>query len=175
MIGAGRGNDGRCVRVWVTLDPLEDDIRTVHWTTDSPSFQPTLPHNTPYLSCPKTFPCTNASRCLAIRISCLSLPGLFLVVFLRDKGVVPCLNVFPDRVFRFVGTLLVLLLPSRPPTPIGLTTKATILVVATVTNLTRLRLTLTIVSPGSPTRLRGGKISTFKTSYTPPRQSGGRL
>src|SRR5258705_442090 len=44
MIGAGRGNDGRCVRVWVTLDPLEDDIRTVHWTTDSPSFQPTLPH-----------------------------------------------------------------------------------------------------------------------------------
>ena len=45
MIGADRGNDGRCVRVWVTLDPLEDDIRTVHWTTDSPSFQPTLPHN----------------------------------------------------------------------------------------------------------------------------------
>src|SRR5258705_2265907 len=45
MIGADRGNDGRCVRVWVTLDPLEDDIRTVHWTVDSPSFQPTLPHN----------------------------------------------------------------------------------------------------------------------------------
>src|SRR5258705_9476563 len=111
MIGADRGNDGRCVRVWVTLDPLEDDIRTVHWTTDSPSFQPTLPHIQPYLSCLKTFPCTNASRCQAIRTWSLSLPGLFLVVSPRDKGVVPWLIVFPVLVFRFVGTLLVLCLP----------------------------------------------------------------
>src|SRR5258705_10879780 len=108
MIGADRGNDGRCVRVWVTLDPLEDDIRTVHWTVDSPSFQPTLPHNTPYLSCLKTFPCTNALRCQAIRTWSLSLPGLFLVANLWVKGVVPWLIAFPVWVFRFVGTLLVL-------------------------------------------------------------------
>src|SRR5258705_9350895 len=117
MIGADRGNDGRCVRVWVTLDPLEEDIRTVHWTVVSPSFQPTLPHNNaPLLSCLKTFPYTNASRCQATRIWSLSPPGLFLVVNLRDKGVVPCLNVFPDRVFRFVGTLLVLRLQNPLPT-----------------------------------------------------------
>src|SRR5258705_13665899 len=129
MIGAGRGNDGRCVRVWVTLDPLEDDIRTVHWTTDSPSFQPTLPHNNaPFLSCPKTFLSTNASRCPGIPISSLNPLGFFLVDSLRVKGVVPWLIVFPVRVFRSVGTLLVHLLPSPPPTPIGSTAKITTLV-----------------------------------------------
>src|SRR5258707_7716492 len=89
MIGADRGNDGRCVRVWVTLDPLEDDIRTVHWTTDSPSFQPTLYTSTPYLSCLKTFPCTNASRCQATCTWSLTLgaegvlPGRHIESFLR--------------------------------------------------------------------------------------------
>src|SRR5258705_4435848 len=108
MIGVDRGNDGRCVRVWVTLDPLEDDIRTVHWMTDSPSFQPTLPHNNaPFLSCLKTFPCTNASRCQATRTWSLSPPGLFLVVCLRVEGVVPWLIAFPVQVFRFVRTPLV--------------------------------------------------------------------
>src|SRR5205085_3540503 len=107
MIGADRGNDGRCVRVWVTLDPLEDDIRTVHWTTDSPSFQPTLPHIQPYLSCLKIYPCTNASSHQATRTWSLSPPGLFLVASLRVKGVVPWLIVFPVRLFRSVGTLLV--------------------------------------------------------------------
>src|SRR5258707_7410859 len=134
MIGADRGNDGRCVRVWVTLDPLEDDIRTVHWTTDSPSFQPTLPHNNaPFLSCLKIFLSTNASRCPGIPISSLSPPGLFLVANLRVKGVVPWPIVFPVRVFRFVGTLLVLPLQSLPPTPIVSTAKVTTLVVVTVT------------------------------------------